>query len=44
MSLRPLSFENDASWLAVLTHVTKPKDLGSLPSDQAITTDLLELR
>ena len=44
MALRPLSFAKDASWLVVLSDVTKPKDLGSLPSDQAVNANLLELR
>ncbi len=44
MSLRPLSFAKDASWLAVLADVQKPKDLGSLPSDQAVIVDLQKLR
>ncbi len=44
MALRPLSFAKDAGWLAVLADVAKPKDLGSLPSDQAINTNLQELR
>jgi hypothetical protein len=44
MALRPLSFAKDADWLAVLADVQKPKDLGSLPSDSAITSNLQELR
>ncbi len=44
MALRPLSFAQDANWLAVLADAKKPKDLGSLPSDQAIQSNLLELR
>jgi hypothetical protein len=44
MALRPLSFAKDAEWLAVLTDAAKPKDLGSLPSDQAINSNLAELR
>ncbi len=43
MALRPLSFAKDASWLAVLADVEKPKDLGSLPSEGAIQADLQEL-
>jgi hypothetical protein len=44
MALRPLSFANDTGWLTVLADVAKPKDLGSLPSDQAIMANLQELR
>jgi len=44
MALRPLSFANDTGWLTVLADVAKPKDLGSLPSDQVITANLQELR
>ena len=44
MTLRPLSFAKDADWLAVLADVQKPKDLGSLPSDSAMTSNLQELR
>ena len=43
MALRPLSFAKDADWLAVLADVGKPKDLGSLPSDNAIKSNLQEL-
>ena len=44
MALRPLSFAKDTGWLTVLADVAKPKDLGSLPSDQAINSNLQELR
>jgi hypothetical protein len=44
MALRPLSFSKDADWLAVLADAKKPKDLGSLPSDQDINANLKELR
>ena len=44
MALRPLSFANDTGWLTVLADAGKPKDLGSLPSDQATMANLQELR
>ncbi len=44
MSLRPISFASDASWLVVLAGVDKPKDLGSLPSDAVAATELQKLR
>jgi hypothetical protein len=43
MALRPLSFAKDATWLAVLADVEKPRDLGSLPSEPAIQSDLQKL-
>ena len=44
MALRPLSFASDENWLVVLTDVARPKDLGSLPTNAAMTSDLNKLR
>jgi hypothetical protein len=44
MSLRPLSFAGDVNWLAVLADAQRPRDLGSLPSDDTVVASLGELR
>ena len=44
MTLRPISFANDANWLVVLTDAARPKDLGSLAADDEISSDLQKLR
>ena len=44
MALRPISFASDADWLVVLADVGKPKDLGSLPSDEVVATELQKLQ
>lgn len=44
MSLRPLSFAGDVNWLAVLADAQRPRDLGSLPSDDIVLTSLRSLR
>lgn len=44
MSLRPLSFSRDAGWLAVLTDMTQPKDLGSLADTKVVQASLHDLR
>lgn len=44
MEMRPISFAQDAGWLAVLADVAKPRDLGSLPGDSEVTTSLQDLQ
>ena len=44
MALRPISFAKDADWLVVLADVERAKDLGSLPSDTTVATELQKLR
>lgn len=44
MALRPLAFAKDANWLTVLADVERPKDLGSLPAEEAVSQNLQELR
>jgi hypothetical protein len=44
MTLRPLSFASDTGWLAVLTHVERPRDLGSLPPADTTSAALREVR
>ncbi len=44
MTLRPISFAQDANWLAVLADVQRPRDLGSLPSESAVSDSLVKLR
>lgn len=44
MALRPLSFANDENWLVTLTGVARAKDLGSLPAEDAMQSDLAKLR
>jgi hypothetical protein len=44
MALRPISFSKDADWLSVLADVARPRDLGSLPDDEAVASGLEEIR
>ncbi len=44
MEMRPISFAEDANWLAVLSDVQRPRDLGSLPSQATVTASLEDLR
>jgi hypothetical protein len=44
MALRPISFASDEDWLVTLTDVARPKDLGSLPAEDAMASDLGKLR
>jgi len=43
MALRPLSFSQDAAWIAVLADVERPRDLGSLPDPQVVSASLDQL-
>ncbi len=43
MALRPLSFEQDAPWLSVLADVQRPRDLGSLPTEEVVNSSLEQL-
>jgi hypothetical protein len=40
MTLRPLSFGHDAAWLSVLADVERPRDLGSLPTEDVVASSL----
>jgi hypothetical protein len=44
MALRPISFAKDVDWLVVLADVERAKDLGSLPSQVTVATELQKLR
>ena len=44
MSLSPISFAGDENWLMTLTGAARPRDLGSLPSDEATASDLGKLQ
>jgi hypothetical protein len=44
MGLRPLSIATDADWLAALTHVSKARDLGSLPAASIVHGSLQSMR
>ena len=43
MTLRPLSFGQDAAWLSVLADVERPRDLGSLPTDDVVQSSLEQI-
>jgi len=43
MTLRPLSFGKDAAWLSVLADVERPRDLGSLPTDDVVHSSLEQI-
>jgi hypothetical protein len=43
ITLRPLSFSQDAAWLGVLTGVDRARDMGSLPDDAAVRSNLEQL-
>jgi hypothetical protein len=44
MELRPIRFAADADWIAVLAHVERPRDLGSLPAADIVYESLQHLR
>jgi hypothetical protein len=43
MTLRPLSFGQDATWLSVLADAERPRDLGSLPTADVVRSSLEQI-
>ena len=44
LSLQPIDFAGDAEWIAVLTDVERPRDLGSLPDATTTEASLTQVR